>query len=144
MAERDSGRRVVEAEGKERDPVSASAEESPAPRPVALVDASVLRQMACAIVDEVDPDRIILFGSHAGRSAGPDSDVDLIVIEREPFGPGRSRLDEIERLYGALSDFFVPKDILVFSREEVERWRDSINHVLARSLREGVVLYERP
>lgn len=144
---------VVEAEGMERGPVGASAGgRGPAQgsipvtkqvRPVAPVDASVLRQMARAIVDEVDPDRIILFGSHAGRSAGPDSDVDLIVIEREPFGPGRSRLDEIERLYGALSGFLVPKDILVFSCEEVERWRHSINHVLARSLREGVVLYER-
>ena len=108
------------------------------------VDATLLGQMVRAIVDDVDPDRIILFGSHARREARPDSDVDLIVVEREPFGPDRSRFVEMNRLYDTLSHFFVPKDILVFSSEEVERWRDSINHVLARSLREGVVLYVRP
>lgn len=113
-------------------------------RLVAPVTASVLRQMVRAIVDEVDPDRIILFGSHARRDARPDSDLDLIVIEREAFGLERSRIAEVTRLYQALSDFLIPKDILVFSREEVERWRNSINHVLARSLREGVVLYDRP
>lgn len=108
------------------------------------VDAALLEQMVRAIVDEVDPDRVILFGSHARRDARPDSDVDLIVVEREPFGPDRSRFVEMNRLYDTLSHFFVPKDILVFNRDEVERWRNSINHVLARSLREGVVLYERP
>lgn len=107
------------------------------------VDATLLGQMVRAIVDDVDPDQIILFGSHARREARPDSDVDLIVVESEPFGPDRSRFVEMNRLYDTLSHFFVPKDILVFSREEVERWRNSINHVLARSLREGVVLYER-
>lgn len=108
------------------------------------VDAALLGQMVRAIVDDVDPDQVILFGSHARRDARPDSDVDLIVVEREPFGPDRSRFVEMNRLYDTLSHFFVPKDILVFSRDEVERWRNSINHVLARSLREGVVLYERP
>ena len=38
----------------------------------------------------------------------------------------------------------VSKDILVYSRAEVEYWRDSLNHVVARALREGRVLYERP
>ena len=113
-------------------------------RLVAPVDESVLGQMVGAIVDEVDPDRIILFGSHARREARPDSDLDLIVIEPGAFGLERSRSAEITRLYRALSHFVIPKDILVFSRAEVEYWRTSINHVLARSLRDGVVLYERP
>lgn len=44
----------------------------------------------------------------------------------------------------ALRKFQVPKDILVFSNEEVEYWHDSLNHVLARALWEGRILYERP
>lgn len=46
-------------------------------------------------------------------------------------------------LWRALSRFVAPKDILVYTRDEAERWRGSINHVLARALREGWVLYER-
>ena len=45
---------------------------------------------------------------------------------------------------GALAGFPVTADILVYSRDDVEYWRDSINYVLARALREGRVLYERP
>jgi hypothetical protein len=36
------------------------------------------------------------------------------------------------------------REILVYSSDEVERWRESRNHVVGRALREGRVLYERP
>ena len=48
------------------------------------------------------------------------------------------------RLYQALAGFHVPADVLVYSRDDVDYWRDSLNHVLARALREGKVLYARP
>lgn len=108
------------------------------------VDEELLRQMTRAIVDEVDPEQVILFGSHARGDAREDSDVDLIVIEAEPFGKGRSQFSEMTRVREAVEKFKVPKDILVFSLEDVEYWRDSLNNVLARALREGKVLYERP
>ncbi|MCY4610795.1 MAG: nucleotidyltransferase domain-containing protein [Gammaproteobacteria bacterium] len=107
------------------------------------VNEEMFQRMTRAIVDEADPEQVILFGSHARGDAGEDSDIDLIVIEAEPFGEGRSPLSEMTRLYDATKDFDVSKDILVFSLEDVEYWRDSLNHVLARALREGRVLYER-
>ena len=108
------------------------------------VDDALLERMIQVIVDEVDPEQVILFGSRARGDATAGSDVDLIVIESMPFGAGRSRGVEETRLWRALAKFRVPKDILVYSREEVDYWRDSLNHVLARALREGKVLYERP
>ena len=103
----------------------------------------LLQQMVDAIVVEVDPEQVILFGSRAKGDAHEDSDVDLVVFESEPFEDGRSRHAEEVRLYSALSNFQVSKDILVYSHEEAEYWQDSLNHVLARALREGRVLYER-
>ena len=47
------------------------------------------------------------------------------------------------RLYLALSGHGVSEDVLMYSRADVEYWKDSINHVLARALREGEKLYER-
>ncbi len=111
------------------------------PRPVTP---ELLQRMVRAIVDEVDPEQVILFGSRARGEARDVSDVDLLVIEAEPFGPGRSRREEMNRLYRALRGFSPPPDVLVCSREDVEYWRDSLNHVVARALREGRVLHERP
>ena len=103
----------------------------------------LLERMVQAIVAEVDPEQVILFGSRARGEARETSDVDLIVIEAAPFGPERSKHKEMLRLLRAVREFRVPKDVLVFSNEEVEYWRDSLNHVLARALREGKVLHER-
>ena len=108
------------------------------------VTEEVLKQMVQAIVREVDPEEIWLFGSRARGEAGPDSDVDLLVVEREPFGPERSRLAEITRVYDALRDFPLALDVLIYSREELEKWRDSLNHITARCWREGRRLYVRP
>ena len=108
------------------------------------VDDALLRRMTAIIVDAADPEQVILFGSRARGDAEADSDVDLVVVEAEPFGPGRDRGAEETRLWRALAKIHVAKDILVYSLEEADHWRDSLNHVLARALREGRVLYERP
>ena len=108
--------------------------------PFVLVD-PVIRQMVEAIVKEVDPLQVVLFGSRARGSAGSDSDVDLLIVEDEPFGAGRSRRREMIRIARALSQFTVPKDILVFTKDEVEHWKPSTNHVIARAFREGVILH---
>jgi predicted nucleotidyltransferase len=107
------------------------------------VSADLLSQMAQVIVQEVEPERIILFGSHARGEARAGSDVDLLVIEREGFGEQRSRRREAALLWRALARFPVPKDIVVYSEEEVAAWKDSPGHLLAGALREGRVLYER-
>ena len=71
------------------------------------------------------------------------SEADFEVVEAEPFGPMRSRHKETVRLYHAVAGFPAAADVLVYSRDDVDYWRDSLNHVLARALREGKVLYER-
>ena len=104
----------------------------------------ILDRMVRAIVEEVDPEQVILFGSRARGDAGEESDVDLVVVETEPFGKTRSRRLEAARIYEALADFDTLTDVLLYSRDEVEHWRHSPNHVLARALREGTVLHDRP
>ncbi len=108
------------------------------------IDDALLQRMTAAIVEAADPERVILFGSRASGDAEADSDIDLVILEAEPFGPGRDRGAEETRLWRALAKFHVPKDILVYSLDEAEGWRGSLNHVLARALREGRALYERP
>ncbi|HEV7671834.1 MAG TPA: nucleotidyltransferase domain-containing protein [Thermoanaerobaculia bacterium] len=109
----------------------------------ANVSEDLLSQMAEVIVQEVKPERIILFGSHARGDARPDSDVDLLVIEQEGFGKQRSRRREAALLWRALAHFPIPKDIVVYSQEEAAAWTNYPGHLMAQALREGRVLYER-
>ena len=66
---------------------------------------NLIGQMVQAIVDEVDPEQVILFGSRGRGDERQDSDVDLVVVEAEPFGPERSRHKEMVRLYRAVAAF---------------------------------------
>jgi predicted nucleotidyltransferase len=95
------------------------------------------------IVNEVDPEKIILFGSFAKGNQDQDSDLDLLIIEKAPFTKNRSRRREIQRIREKLSKYRIPKDILVYDKLEFEYWKDSVNHIIANSLRDGKILYER-
>ncbi len=106
------------------------------------VSDEIIGQMAREIVREVESERIVLFGSWARGEAGEGSDVDLLVVEREPFGPDRSRRREAARIWRCLSPFRVPTDILVYSTSEIVQWQDCRQHIIARALREGRTLYE--
>jgi predicted nucleotidyltransferase len=100
-----------------------------------------LHDLTEALVQAVRPRQVLLFGSYARGEATRDSDIDLLVVEDEPFGASRSRRGELRRIRRALSRFRVPKDILLYSRDEVRQWRPALNHVIGRAYREGVVLY---
>ena len=104
----------------------------------------MVRRMTEVIVREIHPAQIILFGSRARGDASPDSDVDLLIVQDEPFSLARPREQVRRRLCERLAGFGVAKDLLLFSRDTVEAWRHTTNHVIARALREGRILYERP
>ena len=96
--------------------------------------------MVRRIVSRFHPERIILFGSHARGDAGPDSDVDLLVVM--PFS-GSKREKQLEiRL--ALSAIHISKDIVVTTPEDFQ-WRKEIPGTIERpAAREGKILYARP
>ena len=99
----------------------------------------IVRDMAARIVSRFDPDKIILFGSHARGEAGPDSDVDLLVI-MEVTG---SRLEAAVKVRGVLGGTGMSEDVVVATQEEAERFRLLPGHVIRAAMREGIVLHER-
>ena len=104
----------------------------------------ILSEAVKRIVDACQPRQVILFGSRAEGTADVDSDLDLLVVEDEPFGENRSRFREIVRLERALGRLKTPTDVLVYSADEIARWRSSPNHIVSRALRMGKVVYARP
>lgn len=104
---------------------------------------TLLQELVATIVREVNPDTVILFGSQARGDARPESDVDILIVDHAPFTPRHSRRQATARLYLALRKLGVAKDLLLFSRAEFERFRDSTHHIIGRAHREGRVLYGR-
>lgn len=100
---------------------------------------AAIDEMVRRIVEEFDPERIVLFGSHARGDAGPDSDVDLLVVMPVK---GSKRDMEIE-VGVALHDIRIPKDIIVASPQEIESYGDIAGTIIRPALREGRTLYER-
>ncbi len=87
---------------------------------------------------EYDPERIILFGSHARRDADEYSDLDLVIIKEteERF------LDRLKRVYEIMQPDFA-LDILVYTPGEFAHMLEEGNPFLERVLEEGIVIYER-
>jgi len=99
-----------------------------------------IQQMVKCIVKHFQPDRIILFGSHARGEADLDSDVDLLVVMPFTGSKHQTQLD----IRMALHDFHIPKDIVVTTPEDF-LWRKEIPGTIERPAgREGRVLYAKP
>jgi predicted nucleotidyltransferase len=93
--------------------------------------------MVKRIVKKFHPQQIILFGSHARGEAGPDSDVDLLVVMNYA-GSAREKALEIRC---ALHDFLVSMDIIVTSPEDFAWRREVVGTLEWPAAREGKVLY---
>lgn len=97
-----------------------------------------LQEIVRVVVDSVQPERIVLFGSRARGDATPDSDLDILII-------APSQLPRWRRsgpLYRALSSLSVPHDIVWWTAEEAASWGGVQSHFVTTALREGRVLYD--
>jgi predicted nucleotidyltransferase len=102
------------------------------------VDEAIDR-MVKRIVKKFHPEKIILFGSQARGDAGPDSDVDLLVV----MDYEGSKLDKMVEIGVAVGDVRVPFDIIL-SRPEDFAWRkDYVGTIEYPATHEGKVLYAR-
>jgi len=102
-------------------------------------DQKIIDDIIQRIVKRFNPEKIILFGSYVHGSAGPDSDVDLLVV-MQLKGSRRSTATEMDL---ALVGVEVPVNLIVVTPEEVEKNRDKIGTIIRPAVLEGEVLYER-
>jgi predicted nucleotidyltransferase len=104
------------------------------------VSKEMLQEITSRLVAQFQPDQVILFGSHAWGTPTRDSDIDLMVIVPN------SDLSEYERAVlglRCLGGINIPKDILVRTRSEFNRFRDvraSLEHKISK---QGKILYDR-
>jgi uncharacterized protein len=99
----------------------------------------IIQDMVDILVREFDPLKVILFGSHARGDAGPDSDVDLLVVLPEVA----SHHQTCVAMRVALAHAPTAKDVIVATPAELERWGQRLGSVYRSALREGVAVYAR-
>ena len=103
-----------------------------------VIEMDRIREMSRTISARFNPQRIVLFGSHATGTASAHSDVDLLVImsfEGRPF------LKSLEILNLVNPTF--PIDLLAQKPEEVSRRYAEGDPLIREALDHGKVLYER-
>jgi predicted nucleotidyltransferase len=104
-----------------------------------MVSQAVLKQATNRIVDKFNPQRIILFGSHARGTADERSDVDLLIVASFK-GKRRTVVVEIDR---TLRGIGFARDIVLLTPEEFERDRYIPGSIARPASKEGEILYER-
>lgn len=98
-----------------------------------------IRALAKLIAEKFQPEEIILFGSHAYGKAHAWSDVDLLVVMDTPNGEMYSILEVAD----SLPDLPFSVDIIVRSRQVLEKRKKLGDWFLREITRKGKVLYER-
>jgi uncharacterized protein len=99
-----------------------------------VVPSDVIEQAARRLAAATpSPARIVLFGSHARGDAGPDSDLDFLVIEREV----QDRHGEMVRLGREVRSLGVPIDVVVVSEEYAAKWAKVKGSTVHAALTEG-------
>jgi len=97
----------------------------------------ILEEMVRRIVAAVDPLRIVLFGSAARGTMGPDSDLDVLVVM--PDGVHRRRTAQM--IYRSLAGLGVAKDVVVVTESDIREYGDNPSMVLHPALQQGKELY---
>lgn len=98
-----------------------------------------LEEINARLIAAYDPERIILYGSHARGDADQNSDIDLLVVKETIERP----IDRRVRVETILADRAVPLDILVYTPQEVHHLYSIGSPFVEEVVETGRVLYMR-
>jgi predicted nucleotidyltransferase len=104
------------------------------------IDPDLLQEVTRRLVEQFQPEQIILFGSQAWGKPTADSDVDLMVVV------AHSDLSDYERsLLGhrCLKGLDIAKDVVVKTRAEFDFFRDVRASLEYKITHQGEILYDR-
>ncbi len=100
------------------------------------VSQKILDEIIYRIIETVQPEKIILFGSVARGEQRIGSDLDLLIVKS-----GVHRRKTAQLIYKNLLGINHSVDIIVVTPEDIERYHDSNGLVIGSAIREGKIIY---
>src|SRR5437764_15483519 len=103
-----------------------------------MVPARSIEAVVDSILEHFQPEKVILFGSHAAGAPDPDSDVDLLVIIHY-----RGRRNLVATKVRLLRDVHFPLDVLVRTPAQIQKGVRQQDWFIIEILERGITLYDR-
>ena len=104
-----------------------------------MISQEKIEEVKNRIVENFNPEKIILFGSYAYGNPNSESDLDLLIIQQSDL-PSYKRTRPIKK---CLRGIGIPIDILVYTPEEVEQWKNASMAFVTHAIKDGKLLYGR-
>ena len=102
---------------------------------------NLVHELKKRIVDNINVESIIMFGSVAQNKDSSDSDIDILVIWNEEGNlSNRERRIKLRRIIGY---FDCPLDVLTYTQKEVDMALSEDKSFISQVIREGKVIYGR-
>lgn len=102
------------------------------------INDNLIREIVQRILSVTEPERIILFGSASTGQMTKDSDIDLLVLERDLQDNRGERL----RIREALKDLDHAFDVILMPTERFEETKNVIGGIAYPAHKYGRVVYE--
>ncbi len=99
-----------------------------------------LARITKTIVDQFQPEKVVLFGSQAEGTATSGSDIDLFVVKKTSKRPHERELELRKMLFGHR---FPAMDLLVYTPEEVAERERRHDFFIEDIFAHGKVLYAK-
>jgi predicted nucleotidyltransferase len=98
-----------------------------------------LQKIVSVLIENYQPEKIILFGSLASDEVKEESDIDLLLVKKSDKRP----LERVMEVMALLGYPRVALDIFVYTPEEIEYLRKEESQFIEDILEHGKVLYEK-
>jgi predicted nucleotidyltransferase len=98
-----------------------------------------LQDISRRLIEDYDPDKIILLGSRAGGEDRESGDIDLVIVKKTDKRPLDRRI-EVETL---LADRMVPIDIVVYTPDEMRNLYSMGSPFVEEIVEKGRLIYMR-
>jgi len=105
-----------------------------------MIERETIDEVKNRLVKTYDPLKIYLFGSYAWGSPSEDSDLDLLVVVDSSEERFCQRVRPGQR---ALFGLCIPKDIIVYTGAEFEKYAQDVTTLSYKIANEGELLYAK-
>ena len=91
------------------------------------------------IISGLRPLKIILFGSYVKPKNEKPNDLDILIVMKSSI-PFYKRVAQVKMLFNPAP---FPMDVIIYTPEEFDKWRNTINHIIPEIIHNGKIVYER-